>query len=79
MIPNRRKRKQRSEKPLSKILIKTNEEGRVEVYNKATGERLSNIRRVNIYVNPVSGVEAEITFKNVELEIEASVKTGKKD
>ncbi len=78
MIPNRRKQKQHSEKPLSKILIKTNKQGRVEVYDE-DGRPLTNISRVSIYVNYVGKVEAEISFKNVELEIEADVKTRKKD
>jgi len=58
-----------SEKPL-KILIKTNKKGKVEVFDRDTGERITGIGRVNLYVNTFGQVCAEISVKDVYLDLE---------
>jgi hypothetical protein len=52
-----------------KILIKTNPQGKIEIFDQ-DGGRLTNIGRVDIYVNSHGKPSAIITFKDVELDIE---------
>ena len=52
-----------------KILIKTNPEGKIEVFNRDTKKKL-NVGRVDIYVTSRGKVSAAIQFKDVELDIE---------
>lgn len=61
--------KQPSKKQL-KIRIKTDKNGKVEIYDQDTGQRLTNILRINLFVNSLGRICAEITIKDVELDIQ---------
>lgn len=53
-----------------KILVRTNEKGKVEVLNRDTGEILENITRIDVYINWKGYPTVNIEFKDVQLEIE---------
>ena len=63
----RKKRPSQPSETTTKILIKTDNKGKVKVYNARTGELLTNIGRISLYVNR-GKVCAEIEFKDVELD-----------
>ena len=53
-----------------KILIKTNKQGKVEVFNKDTMELLTHIGRVEILISSFGRASAVIKFKDVEVDLD---------
>lgn len=56
-----------------KILVKTTQNGKIEIQNRETGEILTNIGRVDIYVDTHKNVSVFVEFKDVEAEIEDEI------
>ena len=54
-----------------KILVQTNQEGRVEVVNRDTGKVIDNIKRIDVYINYRGVPTVNIEFKDVELKLES--------
>ena len=52
-----------------KILIKTNPQGKIEAFDQE-GNQITDIGRIDIYVNSHGRASAVITFKDVDLDIE---------
>ena len=61
--------KQPSKKRL-KIKIKTDKNKKVQVFDAETGERLRGFSRLNLYVDMMGRVCADLSIKDVELDIE---------
>ena len=54
-----------------KILVRTNEKGRVEVVDRETGKIVENIRRVDVYINWRGTPTVTIEFNDIQLNIES--------
>lgn len=52
-----------------KILIKTNEEGKIEVFNQEDGSKLDNVSNLEIFVNSQNRPYVRLIIKNPDLEI----------
>ena len=55
-------------------MIKTNPQGKVEVLDPETGAVYTNVKVMYIHVNIHGKAMAEITIKDVKLDIEADVR-----
>ena len=64
------KQLQKQHKPL-KIILRTNQEGVVEVVDAADGKILSNIKRLDIYVNTYGKLAVTITLDDTNMHVEA--------
>ncbi len=56
---------------IMKILVKTNQKGRVEAFNPDTGDKLTNVNRIDIYITSNYKPYVVITFTDIELNIES--------
>ena len=63
------KRGQPSKKQL-KIKIKTDKNGKIKIYDAETGQHITGISRISLYVNSFGKVCAELSIRDVELDIE---------
>lgn len=62
---------------MMKILIRTNERGKVEVFNKDTMEIVKNVGRIDIHVSSYGTPSAIVTFKDIELDLNVNNVTVK--
>lgn len=69
ILPKRRRARLCDPKKKLKILIRTNDQGKVEVLDASTGEILTGIGRVSFYVNILKQPCVEIEVRNVEFDI----------
>lgn len=82
LIRRLRKQEQPSKEREIKILLRTNQQGHVEVVDAVTDEVLKGINRVRFYVNILKKPVIEIEFKNVQLDLEIEdviIRDGKRD
>ena len=64
-----------------KILIRTNQDNVVEVVDATTKEKIVGISKIHIYVDILGKVCADLTIKNIELDLgieEGNIKQERK-
>ncbi len=55
-----------------KVIIQTNEKGKLEVIDETTGKSLENVGKVEIFITSTNKVTASIEFKDVQLKLKVS-------
>lgn len=55
-----------------KIMIQTNDKGKVEVIDESTGNTLDNVGKVEIFITSTNKVSALVEFKDVQLKLRVS-------
>lgn len=66
----RRKKPLLPSKKQLKIKIKTDKKGKIKIFDSETNQRITDISRISLYVNSFGKVCAELSIKDVELDIE---------
>lgn len=66
----RRKKPLLPSKKQLKIKIKTDKKGKIKIFDSETNQRITGISRISLYVNSFGKVCAELSIKDVELDIE---------
>jgi hypothetical protein len=73
LIRHQKQLPQHLEKPL-RIIIKTNQQGKIEVLDAETGAVYTNVRVLYITVTSSGRVAAEVTINNVMVDLETDIK-----
>lgn len=63
---------------LRKIKIRTNKSGKVEIIDEDTGIIIKGVNRITLYVNSFGKVCADLSVKNIQLDLDTEVQINVK-